>query len=53
MWLRSGISVAVAAAPPQPLLAWELPYATGVALKKKAHIHTQKAKSDPFFTPDL
>ena len=38
MWLRSGIAVAVAwdtaAAPVQPL-AWELPYAAGVAVKKK------------------
>ena len=37
MWLRSGIAVAVgklAAAALIRLLAWELPYAEGVALKR-------------------
>ena len=38
MWLGSGLTVAAveaaAAAPIQPL-AWKLPYAAGVALKKK------------------
>ena len=38
MWLRSGVAVAVAqvgAATPLQPLAWELPYATDAALKKK------------------
>ena len=33
-WLGSGIAVAAAAAPIQPL-GWELPYASDVALKGK------------------
>ena len=45
MWLRSHIAVAVArpatAAPTQPL-AWELPYATGEALKKQNKKQTNK-----------
>ena len=47
MWLRSGIAVAVAwdtaAAPVQPL-AWELPYAAGVAVKKKKIIIRKSGK---------
>ena len=38
MWLGSGVAMAVAqASAPAPIqpLAWELPYATGVALKRK------------------
>ena len=34
MWLRSGVAMAAATAVIQ-LLAWELPYATGAALKRK------------------
>ena len=33
MWLRS--SVATAAAQIRPLASWELPYATGAAVKKE------------------
>ena len=45
-WLRSGVAVAVAyrlaAMAPIQSLAWELPYAAGVALKKKKkRRHTQ------------
>ena len=42
-WLGSGIAVAVvrpvAIAPIRPL-AWELPYAAGVALKRHTNTHT-------------
>ena len=45
MWLRSGVARAVAeasaAAPIQPL-AWELPYATGVAIKEKKNFNFKK-----------
>ena len=41
-WIRSGVAMAVAVAsskaPIQPL-AWKLPYATGVALKKKKKLN--------------
>ena len=40
MWLGSDVAVAAAVAPVRPL-AWEPPYATGVALKK-----TKKKKKD-------
>ena len=45
MQLRSGIAMAMTEAPaPIWLLAWELPYATGVALKSKNHQKKKKKK---------
>ena len=45
MWLGSGVAVAVVSAPtaaPIPPPAWELPYAAGLAIKRKKKIERKK-----------
>ena len=48
-WLGSRVAVAVAATAPIQPLAWESPYAAGVALKKRERERARNQKPFPLY----